>query len=343
MALGEVNDAVLADLRARLGRAVAARHDGARVTDLRPLTGGASSLTFVAEVEGAPADEQTIVVKVAPPGLAPVRNRDVLRQARLMRALEGQPRTLAPRTLLSDAGAPPEFPPLLAMDLVAGECVEPVLAPKADRPEPVTVRARYLDAAALLADLHRVSPAEVGLGGEPVVSLADEIDRWTRAFETVSEDLRGDYERCAAALHASKPPALPPVINHGDYRLGNTLCSGEKVMAIIDWEIWSIGDPRVDMTWLTYFTDDAAHPATEPIGPAGTPTSAEVIEAYERARGSALPDLAWFEALTKYKEAAATALLIKRGRKAGTLQPSMQRMAPALPKMIEEALTIVGG
>ena len=54
----------------------------AGVTDLRPLPGGASSLTF-AGVLGA----QRVVVKVAPPGVLPTLNRDVLRQARIIRAL----------------------------------------------------------------------------------------------------------------------------------------------------------------------------------------------------------------------------------------------------------------
>lgn len=55
------------------------------VTGLAPLTGGASSLTLQGTL-----DDLAVVVKVAPPGLPPVGHRDVLRQARIMRALAGR-------------------------------------------------------------------------------------------------------------------------------------------------------------------------------------------------------------------------------------------------------------
>jgi aminoglycoside phosphotransferase (APT) family kinase protein len=343
MGVGELNEELVADLRARVAARAAEWRDGARLTGLRPMSGGASSLTFLGEFEGLPAEEAHVVVKVAPPGLEPVRNRDVLRQARLQRALQGRAaRRLAPETLFEDAGAPIEVPPMMAMGMVPGECVEPVLAPLADRPGASIVRERYLDAASLLADLHALRPEEIGLGGEPVVTLEDEIDRWTRAFGTVSDELRGGYLRADAALRATMPAALPPVVNHGDYRLGNTLCVGARVEAIIDWEIWSVGDPRVDITWFTYFTDDAEHPAAEPNSSAGTPTAAEVVAAYEAAAGRALPDLDWFHALTRYKEAAATALLLKRAMKAGKqMVGHHDQMLPALPRLVQEAIDIV--
>jgi aminoglycoside phosphotransferase (APT) family kinase protein len=333
----------LEDLRARVAGAVAGWHAGAKVLSVAPLTGGASSLTYLVDIDGAPEGAERVVLKVAPPGLPPVRNRDVLRQARLMRALDGRARTLAPPLLFEDPGRPVEVPPFLVMGLVAGECVEPVLTPVGMRPGPGVVRGRCYDGVRVLADLHAVVPAEVGLGDEPVVSLSEEVHRWTRAFETLPEDLRGEYLRCEKALRATMPEPMEPVVNHGDYRLGNTLCEGERVMAVIDWEIWSVGDPRVDVTWFGFFTDEAEHPAAEPDGPAGTPTKAELIRAYEAASGSGLRDMPWFDALTKYKEAAATGLLIKRDRKNGSLSPSNRRMLPALPKLVGEALAILEG
>lgn len=332
---------LLAELATRVAGSVARWRPGATVLGIEPLTGGSSSLTYVVRLGGVSDDERRLVLKVAPPGLPPVRNRDVLRQARLMSALE--PTSVAvPRSLFQDAGDPPGVPPYLAMDLLPGECGEPVLEPAATRPAPAEVRARYLSGAEALSRLHAVDPAAVGLGDEPVVTIADEIDRWTKAFVTVPEDLQGDYERCAAALHASVPPAMRPVINHGDYRLGNTLCHDGRVEAIIDWEIWTIGDPRIDVTWLTFFTDEAAHPAAEPGPAAGTPTKAEVIAAYEAAGGRPLQDMAWFDALTKYKEAGATALLLKRGRRGGAMPPAMRRMVDGVPQLLDEVLVALG-
>jgi aminoglycoside phosphotransferase (APT) family kinase protein len=344
MAASQADETLLAQLRDRVGQQVTGWRPGARVRGVSPLTGGASSLTFLVELAGVAAGETPVVLKVAPPGLAPLRNRDVLRQARLQRAVQGSRRPLAPDVLFSDPGDPPDVPPFMAMNLVAGECVEPVLSEAADRPVPAVVRARFFDAVEVLARLHGIVPAEVGLAGEPAVGLADEVERWTRAFATLPPEMAGDYERAAAALLASMPAPLPPAVTHGDFRLGNTLCDGDRVNAVIDWEIWSVGDPRVDLSWLTYFTDDAGHPAVAPGTVAGTPAGRELVRAYEAALGRPVPDLGWFDALTRYKEAATTGLLLKRAVKLGRpVQGSMARMLPELPRVVQEAIRMVSG
>jgi aminoglycoside phosphotransferase (APT) family kinase protein len=344
MSASQADEKLLAQLRDRVGRRVTGWRPGAHVLGVSPLTGGTSSLTFLVDLAGVAAGETPVVLKVAPPGLAPVRNRDVLRQARLQKAVQGAGRPLAPDVLFSDPGDPPEVPPFMAMNLVPGECVEPVLSDDAERPEAAQVRARYFDAVRVLAQLHAIAPAEAGLTEEPVVGLADEVDRWTRAFATLPSDMAGDYERAAKALRASMPAPLAPAVNHGDFRLGNTLCEGDQINAVIDWEIWSVGDPRIDLAWLTFFTDDAGHPAVAPGTVAGTPAGREIVRAYEEALGRPVPELGWFDALTRYKEAGVTGLLLKRALKLGRpVKESMARMRPELPRLVQDAIRIVSG
>ncbi|MFE7792742.1 phosphotransferase family protein [Streptomyces sp. NPDC057460] len=332
---------LLRELTGRTEAAVLGWAPQARVESVEPLTGGTSSLTYVVTLSAAPTGHERLVLKVAPPGLEPVRNRDVLRQAHLMRTLAGRRGVRVPAVLFADEGRPPAVPPFVAMELVPGECVEPVLTPRGTIP-PGHVRDRALDAVRMLADLHRVDPRRTALAAEPVMSLGAEIDRWTRAFSTVPEDLSTGHEAVAMRLHATRPTAMEPVFTHGDYRLGNTLCDAERVTSIIDWEIWSLGDPRVDVTWLTFFTDEAHHPASVSDEPTGMPAKSELVDAYQEARGEPLRNLAWFEALTKYKESAATALLIKRGRKARELTAMHRRMLPSLPVLLDEAMELLG-
>jgi aminoglycoside phosphotransferase (APT) family kinase protein len=344
MTTSQADERPLARLRDRVGQRVTDWRPGAAAVGVSPLTGGTSSLTFLVDLVGVAPEETPVVLKMAPPGLPPVRNRDVLRQARLQKAVQGTRRPLAPDVIFSDQGDPPEVPPFMAMNLVPGECVEPVLSDDDERPPADQVRARFFDAVRVLAQLHGIVPAEVGLADEPVVGLADEVDRWTRAFATLPPEMAGDYERAAKALRASMPAALPPVINHGDFRLGNTLCEGDRVNAVIDWEIWSVGDPRIDLAWLTFFTDDAGHPAVAPGTVAGTPAGREIIVAYEDALGRSVPELGWFDALTRYKEAGVTGLLLKRAMKLGRpVKGSMARMRPELPRLVQEAIRMVSG
>ena len=313
---------------------------GAMMEGIEPLAVGVSGLTFMATLSGVPARYERVVLKVALPAPDPARARDVLRQARILEVLARRPGVPVPKVLFCDVGAPPGTLPFVALERVPGECLEPVLAPRGTVPAG-QVRARALEAARTLAELHRVNPRHTVLADEPVVSLHAEIDRWTWAFATVPDGLRAGYEAVAARLHATAPPAMAPVFRHGDYRLGHTLCMGGAVTALIDWENWSLGDPRFDLTWLTCFTDEAGHPGSVSDEPTGMPGRAELIDAYQQARGGALRDLPWFEALAKYKESAASARLITRARKAGRLSDTHRRMLPALPVLLDQAMGLL--
>jgi aminoglycoside phosphotransferase (APT) family kinase protein len=288
---------------------------GCTVTDVKPLTGGSSSLTFTAVVSGSRTGVERVVLKVAPPGLPPVHNRDVNRQARLMRALAGAPGVRVPTVYFLDDGKPPGVPPFHAMNVVPGECLEPILV--APPPEILPLVAdRAFGAARMLAALHRVDPDAIGVGDERRVSLEAEVKRWTRAFETVDERMNARYLEAEKLLLETLPPALPEVVCHGDYRLGNMLCEGGGVQALIDWEIGSLSDPRLDLGWFLFFTEEAKHPMAGNPGPTGMPRAAALLDAYVAESGVEPANLEWFHCLIRYKEAAATSLIVKRTIKA---------------------------
>ncbi|MBO0729480.1 MAG: phosphotransferase family protein [Acidimicrobiaceae bacterium] len=302
------------DLQQRAATAVVAAMPGTALGPLRPLQGGMSSITYRASLappEGPPED---VVIKVAPAGLAPTKNRDVLRQARLQRALTatGVP---VPRVLASHPGQPPERPPFFIMSFELGDCVEPSSLKGDDRLPPQEVRERMLDAARILGVLHALNPESVGLAeGEPRVSLAEELDRWVQSLAACDEDLRvGDDVR--DRLLATIPEPGRTAVIHGDFRLGNTLSTQDRVVSVIDWEIWAIGDPRVDLAWFLMSCNPDERLNRVPAD--GTPETDALIDAYETARGERVSDLDWFAALVRYKQLAITALLIRNARRRG--------------------------
>src|SRR5262249_52271488 len=150
-------------------------------------------------------------------------------------------------------------------------------------------RERAFGAARVLAAMHALDPAAIGLGDQPVVSVKAEIDRWTRAYETSPPHLQFNYPVVAEALYASIPAPARPLVNHGDYRLGTTLCVGDRLTDVIDWELWSVGDPRVDLTCFTFSCDDGGHPSKASDDPAGMPSGAEALAAYIEAGGEHYP------------------------------------------------------
>jgi aminoglycoside phosphotransferase (APT) family kinase protein len=358
----------LDQLHARAARAITAALPGATLGALESLPGGISSLTFAAEVGGpvgadGPEHGRRVVVKVAPPGLKPVRNRDVLRQARILRALAAAPGVRVPRVLGEDDGTPPLF----VMSHVPGESWEPrwdavpappdavpappdaVPAPPDAVPAPPdadAIRTRFLSAAEMLAHLHTPAPADLGLTeSEPSLTPAAELERWGTLYGTAGDDLRGDERALHDGLAARVPSPLPPRVTHGDYRLGNLLLRGARVEAIIDWELWALGDPRTDLGWLIMFCDPAVQRRSEAetVPRASLPAPEDVLSAYAAVRPASSADLAWFTAYAHYKLASTMSVLAKRNRRAPEPDPTLERAAQTLPAAIERGLQLLSG
>jgi aminoglycoside phosphotransferase (APT) family kinase protein len=315
---------------------------GASVRDLEPLHGGVSSLTFAARLAQSNGSARRVVLKVAPPGLPAVRNRDVLRQARLLRALHGAPGVSVPEVLLEDACDPPLF----VMSFVEGEAYEPKKDVSPSPPTPDIVDARARAAARMLAHLQQIEPAAVGLGDEPPIALVDELERWARLFATAGDDLRHHETVLHGQLAASVPASTPPRILHGDYRLGNMQFDGVRLAALIDWEIWSVGDPRTDLAWLLTYTDPVQRFVEERDPPNQAAADAmphrdELLGEYLAIMPVELHDLDWFYAYCYYKIASTTAVLAKQNRRREEPDPGLEVAASTLAAVIDRGLEIL--
>ena len=181
------------------------------------------------------------------PGCRPCATATCCARRGCCKTLADAPGVNVPEVLVEDAGAPPFF----IMSFVPGDSYEPKKDVSEAPPSPEIVRARALACAEMLARLQQAPPPE----GEPELPLREELDRWERLYSTVPEELhhgqRELYDRLAAAV----PAPVAPTILHGDYRIGNMQFDGERLAAIIDWEIWSLGDPRTDLAWLLTWLD----------------------------------------------------------------------------------------
>jgi aminoglycoside phosphotransferase (APT) family kinase protein len=289
--------------------------------ELEPLPGGHSGLTYT--VKAGTAD---YVVKAVPPGQQPVGRNDMLRQAKVLRALEGSP-VPVPAVITVDERPPAWF----AMEFAPGEAIEPVLDEYALDPE--LARSRMLAAAAVLRQLHETGTG--ALDTDPI-GAADELTRWSRTMHAVPEELRPGGEQLLRRLGDEVPADLPPMLVHGDFRLGNVLCVGTRPSAVVDWEIWSVGDRRNDLGWFLLFGDHRNFPALgKPVE--GLPTEEELVEAYLGDQTLPLPSLRWFRALARMKMAAIMGHNLRRHREGKHHDPDQERLPPTIAAMIRTA------
>ncbi|BBJ39253.1 aminoglycoside phosphotransferase [Streptomyces antimycoticus] len=316
------------ELAARVRDRLARHHPGAPVGELTVLPGGHSGLTY--EVA---AGDARYVVKAVPPGQRPVGRNDVLRQARVLGALAGST-VPVPGVVAVDETQPAWF----AMDFAAGEAVEPVLDDH--EVDPGTSRARMLEIASVLRRLHGTDVDTPGLDAPAPLDAAGELARWSRTLRAVPTELRPGGEELLARLADDVPRGLPPVLLHGDFRLGNVLCVGERAVAVVDWEIWSVGDPRIDLGWFLLFADHRNFPQ---LGHAvsGLPGEAELLDTYLDGR-PALPAMDWFRALGRMKMAAIMGHNLRRHREGKHHDPDQERLPPTIAAMIRTARDILG-
>ncbi|MFE5842342.1 phosphotransferase family protein [Streptomyces niveus] len=318
----------VAELTPRVHRRLARLHPGAAMGELRTLPGGHSGLTYTVT-----AGDLTYVVKAVPPGQRPIGRNDVLRQARVLRVLSGQA-VPVPGLVAVDETQPAWF----AMEFAAGEAVEPVL----DTPEvaAATARTRMLGIATVLRRLHDTDIHAPGLDAPEPLDPAGELDRWSRTMRAVPAELRPGGDALLARLAGDLPEALPPVLLHGDFRLGNVLCVGECASAVVDWEIWSVGDPRTDLGWFLLFADHHNFPRLGRAVP-GLPTEAELLDAYADGE-PALPAMDWFRALGRMKMAAIMGHNLRRHREGKHHDPDQERLPPTIAAMIRTARDLLG-
>ena len=238
-------------------------------------------------------------------------------------------------------GAPPEVPPLFVMSFVEGSSVEPLFDLEGEPVEPEQMSARLRHAARTLAGLHRVEPGQLGLT-EPAAGLLDEVARWSRLLETVDPELVQGWSVVRERLEATAPRALGPAVVHGDFRLGNLLAQGPRVTAVIDWEIWSLGDPRIDVGWFLVNADPETYARL--TGYAGmTPSLEELAAEYADALGAPVPELTWFRALASFKSAATWSLIVKHNRlPAAEPDVELESMVRDLPRLLARGLELVG-
>ena len=110
-------------------------------------------------------------------------------------------------------------------------------------------------------------------------------------------------------LRATVPESPPATVVHGDYRLGNVMVAADapaRLVAILDWEMATLGDPLADLGYLTVSWSEAGAPShpllmgTVTERP-GFPTRAELAARYAERTGRDVSRLDWYQAFALWK------------------------------------------
>eukprot|EP00755_Sulcionema_specki_P037916 Sspe_Gene.109877::Locus_90107_Transcript_1_1_Confidence_1.000_Length_1225::g.109877::m.109877 len=259
----------------------------------RQFDGGMSNPTYLLWSDEAPA--KRFVLRKKPPGVLLPSAHQVEREYKVLKALQGS-RVPVPKVycLCEDSSVTGQT--FYVMDFVEGRILKDESLPDFT---PEERSALWADLTRVLAELHAVDYKAVGLAslGKPTGYVQRQLKTWGRqvhmADALVQKALGSRYDpskmqRLMQWISHNMPKDDQTCIAHGDFRLGNCIIhpTEPRVVAVLDWEICTVGHPAVDVAWFTAAWDSPATEGRRLVpGDKGTPTKQDLISLYFRCRG----------------------------------------------------------
>jgi len=276
--------------------------------DISAVTGGTQNVMLRFNRSG-----REYVLRRGPRHLRPRSNSVILRETRVLAALAGSdvphPHLIATCDdigVLGDA----VFYLMEPIDgFNAGEGLPPLHAG-----DPGVRFQMGLSMADALAKLGAVDHVAVGLAdfGKPEGFLERQVPRWFSELESYQQfdnypgpQIPG-VEQVAAWLKQHRPSSWMPGIMHGDYHAANVMFSrtGPEVVAIVDWEMCTIGDPLLDLGWLlaTWRQQDGSSVFGHALGGQdGLASTDDLLQRYAANTVRDLSHITWYTVLACFK------------------------------------------
>lgn len=306
--------------------------------ELLQFDAGQSNPTFLLR-----AASGEYVLRKQPPGKLVASAHSMDREYRVLSALAGSnlpvPRPLAYCEDPAQIGT--QF---YVMEYVPGPVFHDPLLPGVT---PAERAALYDSMNAALAALHSVDWRGAGLDGfgRPDHYVERQVARWGRQNDSLGSADAGPLTALRAWLEAHLPGDEPAAIAHGDYRMGNMVCALDRprVVAILDWELATIGHPFADLAYCCMAYDfPAGHAVSKGFAGAnlaelGIPAEDAFVAAYARRTGrDEVPHWRFFKAFSLYRMASIQRGVYARAL-AGNASSTMAHLFGESWRMVAEA------
>ena len=311
----------------------------------RPIGEGHSNVTYLIERDSSPTHPQVVLRRPPRPPLPPSAH-DVLREARLLRALADTPARV-PRVLAVCEDSGVIGCPFYIMERIAGEVIVTSVPDALDSPaQRRRIGEELIEA---LAEIHAVDWRAAGLEGfgKPTGYLERQVRRFGGLWVLNRTREIPAVERVGAWLSENMPESGPASIVHGDYRLGNTIFAATapaRLEAVLDWEMATIGDPLADLGYLCMMWTEGGDPRggmRDYLGGVtrgeGFPTRGELIDSYERRTGRSMKDLRWYTTLALWKSVVFMEGNYRRALAGATDDPYLRQFGDGVLELARQA------
>ena len=160
------------------------------------------------------------------------------------------------------------------------------------------------------APRHRLSAGDMAALGKPEGYVERQVRGWADRWERAKTEEFAEMDRVIAWLAARIPPPLPPSLIHNDYKLDNVMLgvgAPDRVEAVLDWEMATIGDPLSDfgltLCYWVWATEEEVRVAGIPALTAGPGwyTRDQLVARYAELTGRDVTHIGYYEVLGVFK------------------------------------------
>ena len=315
---------------------------GAGQLEAEPIGEGHSNVTYLLR-----RGEDRFVLRRPPRPPLPPSAHDVLREARLLKGLEGQPVRTPPVLAACDDESVLGVP-FYVMEYLEGHVITQALPEPLDTPaERARIGEELIDA---LVEMHAVDWRAAGLDqfAKHTGYLERQVKRFTGLWEFNKTRELPVVQEVGDWLAANIPDTPETTIVHGDYRLGNTMFepgAPARLKAIFDWEMATLGDPLADLgymtaTWSQRDDELSMFDITPVTKSDGFPDRDGLVELYTEKSGRSVSDLRWYQALAVWKAVVFMEGNYKRAVMGGSDDPYLKLFDEGVPQLAEAARRI---
>ncbi|MFI7145888.1 phosphotransferase family protein [Nonomuraea sp. NPDC050022] len=306
------------------------------------ISGGRSNLTYLIETR-----ERRVVLRRPPLGHVLPTAHDMRREWRVISALAATP-VPVPEPVAFCADEEVIGAPFYLMGYVDGLAAR--TREQLGEPAPAETRRLAERLAEVLAAIHAVDYQQIGLGdfGRPDGYLARQLGRWCQQWDRSKTADLPEYDRLVTRLRACMPAHSASTLVHGDYRLDNTLVrlapGPPEILAVVDWEMSTLGDPLADLGLTLTYWQDSGDEERAGIPVAGDVTlapgflnAAEFAAHYTKVSGRDISDLPFYVAFGNFKLAVIVEGIHARFRQGKTVGEGFENIGSAVPALIARA------
>jgi aminoglycoside phosphotransferase (APT) family kinase protein len=174
-----------------------------------------------------------------------------------------------------------------------------------------------------------------------------QVDRWTAFLERIEGRELPGFDEAAAWLRARRPIDYVPGLMHGDYQFANVMFAHgapARLAAIVDWEMGTVGDPKLDLGWVVHSwpqdpgplgdgDDDGRGTVGGYVDLRGMPTRDELLAHYAAVSGRQVDDIDYYCVLARWK----LAIVLEQGYQRAGDDPKLQAFGPIVLELMAGA------